>query len=237
MKKENSRMRAIACFAVLITVATTVIINKSSNSHAQKIKVVPDPGEAHVPGRILVKFNEHILPAHARNIIAALGARDADQIPNIGVHILDLPYQASERAFVASFKASPEVEFTELDQIVAPSDVIPNDPWYAGGQWHLPKISAPASWSATTGNGNVIVAILDTGVDVSHEDLAANVVPGWNIHDGNSNTADVHGHGTNVAGTPAARGNNALGVASLCWQCKIMPIRISDGSATRRFPI
>jgi len=234
MKKVNSRVKALACLAVLITIAAT-IVNTNSSTHAQKIKVFSGPKDAHVPGRILVKFNDHVLPAHARNIIAALGARDADEIPNTGVHILDLPYQASEKAFVQTFQAQPEVEFAELDQIVAPADVMPNDPLYpSSDQWHLRKISAPTGWSISTGSSSVVIAILDTGVDATHPDLAAQIVSGWNVYDNNGNFSDVHGHGTQVAGTAAAATDNSLGVASVAWGCKLMPIRISalNGTAT-----
>lgn len=237
MKKANLRVKALACLVVLITIAATVFFNISSNSHAQKIKVFSDPGEAHahVPGRILVKFHDRILPAHARNIIAALGARDADEVPNIGVHILDLPYQANERAFVQRFQEQPEVEFAELDQIVAPADVTPNDPLYPTSEsWGLRKIQAPSAWITNTGSSDVVIAIVDTGVDGTHEDLATKMVSGWNVYDNNSNTSDVFGHGTKVAGTAAASSNNFIGVAGVAWGCKIMPVRISNtnGSAT-----
>jgi len=228
MKKANLRETALVCLTVLFVIATTLSgTNQATLAH----KITKPPLEDRfVTGRILVKFHDDVGPAHARNIIAALGARDADEIPNIGVHIIDLPDQANEQAAVKAFQDQREVEFAELDKIVEPADVTPNDFWYAGGQWHLPKISAPAAWSITTGSSDITIAILDTGVDGTHEDLAANMVSGWNIYDNNSNTSDVNGHGTNVAGVAAARSNNTVGVASLCWQCRIMPIRVSDSS-------
>ena len=91
-----------------------------------------------------------------------------------------------------------------------------------------PRSNAPTAWNTTTGNSSVIVAILDTGVDPTHPDLASNLVPGWNAYDGNTDTHDVYGHGTSVAGVVAALGNNGLGIASVAWGCRIMPIRISD---------
>jgi subtilisin family serine protease len=65
-----------------------------------------------------------------------------------------------------------------------------NDP-YLGSEWHLAKIGAPIAWDAATGSG-VTIAILDTGVDGTHPDLASRMVPGWNFYDNNSNTADVY---------------------------------------------
>lgn len=218
-----------------LRVAALIVLFLMGMTHHGGARGVPGPtndkaNDDFVRGRILVRFRDGTLPAHARQIIAALGARDADEIPNIGVHILDLPYQASEHAFVNSFQARTEVEFAELDRIVAPADVIPNDPWYANWEWHLKKIESPVAWSMTTGSANVVIAILDTGVEGTHEDLASKMAIGWNAYNDNSNSADVGGHGTAVAGTAAAASNNGLGVASVCWACKIMPIRVSDTS-------
>jgi len=92
----------------------------------------------------------------------------------------------------------------------------------------LPKIAAPEAWETTAGSSSVIVAILDTGVDGTHPDLVAHLVPGWNTYDNNSNTGDVFGHGTEVAGTAVAAGNNGVGVASVAFNCSLMPIRVSD---------
>ena len=75
------------------------------------------------------------------------------------------------------------------------------------------------------------IAILDSGVDAGHPDLQARLVPGWNFYDNNSNTADVHGHGTAVAGAAAASTNNAAGVAAIAGEARIMPVRIADANA------
>ncbi|WP_395408088.1 S8 family serine peptidase [Pseudoduganella sp. UC29_106] len=82
------------------------------------------------------------------------------------------------------------------------------------------------AWDKTQGAG-VTIAILDSGVDGAHPDLAGSMVPGYNIYDNNTNTADVCGHGTKVAGAAAASANNAAGVAGVAGQAKIMPVRIA----------
>jgi subtilisin family serine protease len=230
MKNSSSQLLVLACVMVLYVICATTFTGASQDTHAQKSRSKPESDERFVSGRMLVKFHDGIQIDHARNIIAALGTRDVEEIAHLGVHVLELPSRADEKLFIKAFRSQPEVEFAELDRLVEPADVIPNDPWYAGGEWHLPKISAPTAWSSTTGSSSVVVAILDTGVDASHPDLVGNLIAGWNVYNNNADTADVHGHGTNVAGTVAARTNNALGVASLCWNCRLMPIRISDAS-------
>ena len=113
----------------------------------------------------------------------------------------------------------------ERDMLLKP-EATADDPYYASA-WHLTKIGAPTAWDVTQGE-NVTIAILDSGVDATHPDLASRLVPGWNFYDNNSNTSDVYGHGTQVAGAAAAASNNALGVASVAGMARIMPIRVTD---------
>ncbi|MCW5946224.1 MAG: S8 family serine peptidase [Fimbriimonadales bacterium] len=157
----------------------------------------------------------------------AVGGQVQSEIPSIGVKIVRLPAHANEQAALNTIKNRPGVEFAELDKAIASSQVTPNDPWYVN-QPQLNRINAPLAWSYTTGSPDVIIAILDSGVSATHEDLAANIVPGWNTFSNNSDTSDVAGHGTAVAGVAAAAGNNGKGIASVAWNCKIMPMRITD---------
>lgn len=223
--------RIIVTSCVALMLGLVVITDLSSRRvGAQKTLPKRDVHKSEfVRGRVLVKFNSNIGRDHARQIIAGLGARDADEIAGIGVHILDLPFQASESAFVRTFESRPEVEFAELDQILPAEQMIPNDPLYDNlNSWSLPKIDASGAWSVNTGSPSVTIAILDSGVDATHPDLASQIVPGWNVYNNNADTSDVYGHGTAVAGAAAAASNNGIGVSSVAWGCRIMPVRISD---------
>ena len=82
----------------------------------------------------------------------------------------------------------------------------------------------------TTGSSNITIAILDTGIEMTHPDLVPKIVPGRNIYNNNDDASDVFGHGTAVAGVAGAASNNGIGVASVAWGCGIMPVRISDPS-------
>jgi thermitase len=217
-------------FTTITLLVLTFPFDRTRAQKDRRIHITPGrEDELFVPGRVLVKFRSSVGLDHARQIVAALGARDAEELPAIGVFVLDLPEQADERAFAHAMQTRPEVEFAELDMLKQPSGLTPNDPMYPD-QWHLTKIEAPAAWTISTGSSSVIIAILDTGVDGLHEDLSAKMVAGWNVYNNNSNTSDVYGHGTKVAGTAAASSNNGTGVSSIAWNCKIMPIRISDAS-------
>ncbi len=178
-----------------------------------------------VPGRILVKPRSRMNESDLQRLFGRHGARQHAAIHRLNVRILHVP-DARRAAVLYALNHNPDIEFAEPDAIVAP-DFIPNDPWYPS-EWHLPKIQAPQAWDLTTGSSSVIIAILDTGVDGTHPDLAPNMVPGWNLYDNNADTRDVFGHGTAVAGTAAAVGNDAIGVASVAGNCRLMPIRVSD---------
>jgi subtilisin family serine protease len=183
-----------------------------------------------VPGRLLVKFKPGVGHAKRQEVLALHGARETGRIEQIGVHIIELPAQANERAHARAMRGRKEVEFAEPDYYAAPA-LTPNDPWYNDKytpQWHLPKIDAPAAWDTTTGSSSVVIAILDTGVYGAHEDLASKMVAGWNVYDNNGDTSDKTGHGTLVAGAAAAASDNGIGVASVAWGCKVMPIVVSD---------
>ena len=108
-----------------------------------------------------------------------------------------------------------------------------DDPLFSQ-QWGLTATNAPAAWRLTTGSAPVVVAVVDTGVDASHPDLAGRILPGWNAIDGSTNTGDDNGHGTEVAGIIAAASDNGTGVASYCWRCRILPVKVlgphGDGS-------
>jgi subtilisin family serine protease len=144
------------------------------------------------------------------------------------LYIVDIPH-GSERGVVARLEHNPHIKSAELDYLVSP-EFVPNDPNYLSA-WHLPKISAPSAWDSSLGAG-VTVAILDSGVDGSHPDLASRMVPGWNFYDNNSITSDVFGHGTKVAGTASAITNNGVGVSGVAGQSRIMPLRVSATSGS-----
>jgi subtilisin family serine protease len=143
------------------------------------------------------------------------------------VHVVDVA-PGNEEAEVARLRSDPDVEFAEIDRLI-PAASLTNDPM-VGSEWHLTKINAAQAWAYANGAG-VTIAILDTGVQSTHPDLASKIVPGWNFYNNNSNTWDSNGHGTTVAGAAAAATNNSIGVASVAGGARIMPVVIASPSA------
>lgn len=113
---------------------------------------------------------------------------------------------------------------------------VPNDPYFAQ-QWALERIGALGAWDISTGSTNVVIAIIDSGCDLNHEDLSAKYVPPadrYNVIDetNRNNPSDVFGHGTCLAGIAAAQSDNRTGVTGVDRNCKIMPIKIYEDSWT-----
>ncbi len=122
-----------------------------------------------------------------------------------------------------------DVQVVEENQRFEPES-IPDDPQY-GNQYHLPLIGADRAWDHQPAGAPIVIAILDTGVDLDHPDLAGQLLPGTNTYDGGS-YEDYHGHGTRVAGVAGAAAFNGEGVASVAWNARIMPIRVTSDSGS-----
>jgi subtilisin family serine protease len=129
-------------------------------------------------------------------------------------------------ALLAALAADPRVEFAEPNGRVRLLSA-PNDPHFPN-QWNMRQVRAPEAWDVGTGGADVVVAILDSGIDSTHPDLAGRVVPGRNSRERSANTRDEIGHGTQVAGIVGAAGNNGVGVAGMSWGVRLMPIKITD---------
>ena len=108
--------------------------------------------------------------------------------------------------------------------------IVPNDTLYAEYQWNLPQIETEQGWNWNKGSRDMVVAVIDTGVQADHPDLKGRLVKGVNIVDPSASPEDDVGHGTHVAGIIAAQVNNNEGVAGLTWFTKIMPVKALDNT-------
>jgi subtilisin family serine protease len=130
------------------------------------------------------------------------------------------------------------------------SPFLPNDPLFRK-LWAHKRIHSASGWAVTTDCTAKPVAVVDTGIDLTHPDLADNLwtntgetagngvdddgngyiddVHGWNFYDGNAEPVDDNLHGTHVAGTIGATGNNGVGLAGICWKARIMAVKVLGG--------
>ncbi len=196
--------------------------------------VVPAAGEV-VPGEVIVKFRAdeeagEVAQAQGLEIMASVDDGDGE-----------LPTVASTGGMpveqvLAELRADPAVEYAEPSYRVqvlddgAVTGVGVNDPLTAG-QYSLDRMRVRDAWVLSKG-GSGIVAVLDTGVQPDHPDLAGRVLPGRDFVNDDANAADDNGHGTWVAGIIAATPDDGYGIAGISWSDKVLPVKIMDASGT-----
>jgi subtilisin family serine protease len=184
----------------------------------------------------------------ARPLFGTLAASATQEPSGIGrIFAMRLRPGSDVLRAVAQLAADPTVEWAEPDYLAHAVDTTPDDPLF-GEQWGLAKIEAPAAWDRSTGAESTVIAVLDSGVDAAHPDLAARIwtnpadnsvngidedgnglvddVHGWNFVAEDNDVGDNNGHGTQVAGVAAATGNNGVGIAGVCWACRVMPVKV-----------
>jgi len=177
--------------------------------------------------RVLVRFDKNTSIAAQKALIESVGGRRISTIPGLGTAVVSVPL-AREDAALGTLERQPGVAYAEADGLVHADAVIVNDPLLDSTSWPLANPRFPDAWSLTTGSPNVVVAVVDTGVQLDHPDLGT-LVPGHDFVNNDEDPSDDEGHGTSVAGIIAAQGNNGQGVAGVCWQCRIMPVKVLDG--------
>lgn len=157
---------------------------------------------------------------------------------------LTVPYGTDIFAMIADYQADANVLYAEPNRIYVATD-IPNDPDF-DQQWALNNsgqtggmddadIDAPEAWAVETGNTDVLIAIIDTGVDYTHDDLSGGRVRtdvDKDFVNGDDDAMDDHGHGTFVAGIAAANTNNNIGIAGVCQGCQILPVKVLDSEGS-----
>jgi thermitase len=113
------------------------------------------------------------------------------------------------------------------EPVFCPPAVMSSNDDYSGRQWAIPMTMAPQAWEVTSGANNVVIAVLDTGIDKQQEDLVGKVITEVNFTD-SPTTEDTYGHGTHIAGIIAAVANNSVGIAGLAYNCSLMNVKVAD---------
>ncbi len=214
-----------------------------------------------VADHVVVRLNPGASTADLEAVVQAHGGRVLRKLRAAGIYLVGLPEhdpEAVPRALSSLARQSAVIARVEPDGIVRAAQSVPSDPRF-GELWALHNsgqtggtadadIDAPEAWMIATGSRDVRVAVLDTGVDYAHEDLAANMwvhpgelpgngvdddgngftddLRGWDFYNDDIDPFDDHRHGTHVAGTIGAVGNNGRGVAGVCWRVTLMPLKV-----------
>ncbi|RRQ21050.1 S8 family peptidase [Thiohalobacter thiocyanaticus] len=180
-----------------------------------------------VEGQIIVRAADGVSALEFADIVGFYDARLREHIDPINTRVLHVP-AGIEQAIVQELGQDPGIVFAERDMKLGIESLTPNDPKYAD-QWHLHSFESERAWRYSQGSG-ITVAVLDTGVHGAHPDFGNRVLAGWNAVDQGTDSSDINGHGTKVAGVIAAVTDNGIGVASIAPQTRILPIRVSNDS-------
>src|SRR5512143_112432 len=217
-----------------------------------------------VPGELIVKYRPGVSESRRSAIEAAIpGLTRVGRLDLIGADHVRVSGRSAEEA-IARLTRDPDVVYAQPNHYVYAQEaqVVPNDPSFSqlwnmlntgeGGGYAGCDIKATQAWDLYTGDPNFKIGVIDTGIDYTHPDLAANVwtnpgeKPGnGKDDDGNGYVDDVHGydfvnhdgdpmddgtHGTHVAGTIGAVGNNGVGVTGVNWRCRMVAIKFMNAS-------
>ena len=209
----------------------------------------------YVPGEVIVRFRAGTTTAARSSTLAATQGQFVQSLGLPGATLVRLADGVSVESAVAELESDPDVLYAEPNYIYKLSTV-PNDPDF-DLTWGLSQandkdIDAPAAWTRTRGSANVIVAVIDSGIAYSHPDLAGNIwinddpagggdndgngfvddTRGWDFIQNDNTPLDFNGHGTHVAGTIGAVGNNARGVPGVNWDVSLMALRAADANGS-----
>ena len=184
-----------------------------------------------VPDELIVTVQPGADPNDLDELFNSAGATVRERLDQLSAILLGVDPELRDEA-ATTLSDSPLVEDV-YDNRVIDLEITPNDPIYPI-QWHLAAIEAPRAWGITTGSEQILVAVVDTGVDREHPDLATKLRSGGNTYDGSADWSDTNGHGTEVAGIIGAAADSQAGVASVAWKNPMIPIRATgaDEAAT-----
>jgi subtilisin family serine protease len=198
-----------------------------------------------VPDEVLVQFEPGTSPSARADVRAAAGTHVQDALRRPGLQLLRVEPGTSVRSAIRRLEASSNVRFAQPNIVYHAAAVTPND-LHNHDLWGLERIRAPEAWATTVGSPSVTVAVVDSGIASDHPDLATNVdtsrgrdfvndgfldgnPAGPDRFDPAGDPSDLNGHGTHVAGTIAAQGDNGRGVVGVTWNSTLVSVRVLDG--------
>src|SRR5689334_9993241 len=245
---------------LIVLLSLPIILSFASGARQGSSERPTLPRTKYHPTHVLVRFRSHAHPtlmAEAHRRAGALRSSRFHSVANL--ELVELASGTNVQDAIRQYRSSADVLYAEPDYAVQSTSSV-NDPQFPS-QWALyntgqnggtpgADIGAVRAWDITTGSSNIVVAVIDSGVDYAHPDLAANIFRnaadcnsngvdddgngyvddcyGINAASGTSDPKDDNGHGTHVAGIVGAAGNNAIGVTGVNWSVQILACKFLD---------
>ncbi|MGV3523307.1 MAG: S8 family peptidase [Candidatus Sericytochromatia bacterium] len=229
-------------------VARNPLTAQNTGIRANRVDVrVANPNLPVVPGEYVVRYRPGMAAQSRVQVLQSLNLTSLGTIgrPEMGFELVKAAEGLSAQSVMSALSQHPAVQFVEPNYVegIGPEPAgqipprqarpaaFPNDEMF--GQQYAHSVSnSLAGWEISKGDPNLILAVVDTGVDLKHPDLAAKLVPGWDAIDKNATPDDGHGHGTHCAGIAAALTNNGIGVAGFAPDVRVMPVRVLDNNGS-----
>ena len=253
------KTKTLLC-TIFIVVLTSAVLTRSNSISADLSTRFHPAAANYVSGEVLVKFKPMIAASVRKATVMAQGHSVQANLNQPGWVQLKVGADQTVDQALMAYRNDPNVEYVQPNYIYHLT-AVPNDTQY-GQLWafkntgqvisagsYFPNFGTPGddiniekAWDHITDCSSVVVAVVDTGVNYSQEDLAGNMWDGgaaypnhgYNYVNNNNDPMDLNGHGTHVAGIIGAAGNNARGTSGVCWKASIMAVRVMDsrGSGT-----
>ncbi len=200
--------------------------------------------------RVLVRFRPGVTDAYAEGLLRSYGFPATHRIRAIGIYSVATAPGLSVAETLAMLRRNGDVELARPDYRARLAD-LPNDAYFQTYQYNLRNrgtlidlgggitfqttsgadIKAVSAWDSAKGDSDTVIAIIDTGVDMTHPDLVNKIVSsGHDFANDDDDATDDVWHGTHIAGIAAAETNNSLGIAGVAWNCKILPVKVTDAT-------
>ncbi len=245
----SSSQKSLKLFCFFMCFLSILVFVKSVQ--ANDGRAVPE----FVKDELIIKFKPGVLAKAKRTFARQFNLDAIKEYSHVKISSFKIKYGTDVLSICEGLKNDPRIEYAEPNYIVN-ADATPNDPRFSD-LWGLHNtgqtsgtpdadIDAPEAWDITTGDSSIIVGVIDTGVDYTHNDLSANMwvnpgeiangidddangyvddIYGIDAYNSDGDPFDDHYHGTHVAGTIGAKGNNSVGVVGVNWNVKIMALK------------
>jgi RHS repeat-associated protein len=250
---SDFRVTVAAILSILLVMLTCVPFAGATRPTSRRKTLQQQVIPAYRDHELLVRFRAGLGQQEKDRVIAAVGARNKRKLQgDSGIEQLELPASRDVDSAALQMLADPRVELAEPNFLISKAELLPNDTHF-NEQWALRNtgqdgghfgsdVNTGSAWSTTTGSKATVIAVIDSGIDFTHPDLAtnqwtnprpsANDLHGWDYVTNDAEIQDGQGHGTAVAGIIAAEGDNTFGIAGVMWHASLMSLRVLDNTGT-----